>query len=327
MQERRSILRTPYACRIQYCSAEDFLPRDGQLVNMSERGAGILIREAPHEGDRLTLNVPIAGEEESFTATGVIRWSGTRPSKGRWYPAGLEWLPLEEATRQRLHDFLQRQNRQEPARKSRSTVRLTLSLKPTIIIGTILIPLAIVGAFLASSFRSLSTENQQLQGAIAQRNVMIAHLQQKERTLQAQLSEAKTQLVSSVAEVDRLDVHTQRLASDVARLTSDVEQVQQSYRQLQEEREALMQRVLDLEQERLILSRHLVSLPHLRLAIREAIEYRKDTQRDAWRRRIESTRAASRQASGPGNRGYLIWQGRPTAGATTVIRVHEPVAE
>ena len=326
MQERRSIVRTPYACRIQYCSSEDFLPRDGQLVNMSERGAGILIREVPHDGDRLTLNVPIAGEEEGLTATGIIRWSGTRPSRGRWYPAGLEWLPLEEAMRQRLHDFLQRQNRSEPAPKSRSKTRRLALPKPALLIGALLIPLAMLSAFLAFSFRSLSTENRQLQGAISQRNVLISHLQQKEQTLQAQLSEAKIQLASSLTEVDRLDAHTQHLTSDVARLTSDVERVQQSYHQLQDEREALIRRVMDLEQERLILSRHLASLPHLRVAIREAIEGRKHTQRDAWRRRIESKRAASRPASGSGNRGYLLWQGRSTARSTTFIRVHDPQA-
>ncbi len=102
MQERRTTIRIGQQCRTQYCSSEDLLPRDGRITDLSERGVGLLVREAHRIGEVLTVGFSLPGDRTTLTATGVVRWSNP-PQKGRWYPVGLDWirrhvLGLEVAT-------------------------------------------------------------------------------------------------------------------------------------------------------------------------------------------------------------------------------------
>ena len=110
-------------------------------------------------------------------------------------------------------------------------------------------------------------------------------------------------------------------------LTLDVQRAEESFTRVRAEREALMQRVLDLEQERLQLTQRLSSIPDLQLAIREAIAARREARRVQRRLRVQAKREAEYQRTQTGNHGYFIRDGRATVGRSTIwIRVHDPSA-
>ena len=96
-----------------------------------------------------------------------------------------------------------------------------------------------------------------------------------------------------------------------------------SYLQVQEERDRFIQQALELEQERASLASRLSSIPELRRAIEEAIEVRKQARQAERLTRLEGRRTADHELT-QGNRGYLIREGRPTIGLSTVwVHVHE----
>jgi len=326
MQERRTTVRIERSCRVQYCPETDFLPRDGRLTNLSERGAGWVAREPHQAGERVTINFSIPGEEEPLTATGVVRWSTQDARGGRWHPAGIEWLPIEEATRNRLHQFLSR----EVASASSRTVR-----KPRIQIGGPAFPtLTIVSVVAGGVVLAIGTilwlallqrQNRQLAATVQQRTMAIQQLVQREQQLQQELGAARTRLNTSTTEVTQLHRQRQSLQGEVQTLHQEVGRAQESYAKASEERNELMQKVLDLEQERLLLRKRLSSVPELRQAIREAIDAHRQEEQTQRRLLAEARREAERQQSVAGNHGYLIQAGQPTANRSTVwIRVHEP---
>ena len=322
MQERRTTIRVAHRCRAQYCTAQDLLPRDGWITNVSERGAGLLTREAHRSGEQLTVTFSLPGADDLVTATGEVRWSD-QPPKRRWYPVGLEWFPLEETAGNRLKTFLA-----ASAKSSSARTHLTVRRFPRwtgIILIAQLGAAMLIGSLVSRWVQSLRQENQQLQAELQQRNLLISTLEQDEAQLQEELEATKARFVATTEEVARLDQQAKWLEMEVQRLGQDVERFQGSYVQVREEREALMQRVLDLEQERTALTRRLSSVSELRRAIREAVDARNQTAQAQRRRIIEAKREASRQGSLTGNRGYLLRKGRSTAGTATMwIRVHEP---
>lgn len=339
MQERRATTRCPYGARIQYCTSEDLLPRDGRITTISERGAGLLARESLREGDRVTLSVSLSGNGEPLTATGVVRWSGTPSGWGRWRAAGLEWLPLEETSRNRLYQFLSDEAKTASAQRSRVVARAPRAKgarKRWLLVG-VLLGIA-VAAFAYIEFQSLQQQNRQLAMAVGdretiirQRDTVITYLGHTGAQLQQELAVSQTRLAATAEEVARLDQRANLLTGEVQQLTQDVERFQQSYVQTREDRDALMQRVLDLELERAHLAQRLKSVPELRQAIHEAIETRK-LALDAERRlRFQALRAADSRIDEDDNRGYVIRNGQSTfqpgqPGSPIWIRVLEPEA-
>ena len=312
MQERRTTIRIPHDCGVQYCSSDELLPRDGRLLNLSENGVGLLAQEAHQDGEQLTVGVSFPGGADRWTATGIVRWSSASSLDGRWHPVGLTWLPLEEAARERLHQFL----RQAPAPPSRSAHREVRLWSAVMIL--------LVGGLCGAWVFSLQRENRQLQTVLAQRNSAVQQLEAKGASTHRALEAAKAELTSTTQEVARLDQQAKYLEGETLRLNQDVERFQQSYTQAREERETLMQRVLDLQQERLVQVRNAVPIHELTLAIREAIEAR---ARTTPRSSTADRRVMRLQRSQGGNQGYIIHQGKPTISRSTMwVRVHEPEA-
>ena len=325
MQERRTTIRVSHHCRTQYCPSEDLLPRDGRLLTLSERGAGLLAREVHWEGERVTLNFAVPGEREPMTATGTVRWSHPRPRRGRWYPIGIEWLSLDETTRERLHRFLSsRYTTPSPVARPGAPRRVVVgsSWRWALVITMVVAVFGAVGFLL--HVRNLQQENRQLTANVEQRDLVIAKLKQNERLLQGELTTAQAHLAATAEEVDRLDQQAQQLGGQIQQLTQDVDRFQQSYAQAKEEREALLAHVADLEQERAIVARRLSSITELRLAIREAIDAHKQAHERERQLRAQAQRDAQVQWLSEGNRGYLIRAGKPTVGRSTMwIKVHE----
>lgn len=331
MQERRSTVRVPYERRVQCCQAEDFLPRDGRLCNLSERGAGVLVRTTPKPGERLTLSISLPGEDEPLIATGLVRWSCPEAPKSRWQSLGLEWLPLEEASRYRLRRFLYAATQQPVARStapSRSW-RPSLPAMRRVVFGLVLFAAAAAGGILCLWVLSLQGENRLLATEMSHRDAMISLLQQHNTRLAVELGTAKSSLEATTAEVVRLDRQTQQLGNEIQHLTTGVGEVQRSYRQVREERDQLMQQVLGLEQERAALEKRLSSVDELRLAIRETIEARRLAQGVQRQLLAQERRTADLQLLTDGNQGYLIREGRSTlaprtGGGGVIIRVLDP---
>ncbi len=334
MQERRTTIRINRTCRAQYCAAEDLLPRDGRLANVSERGANVWVRERHKEGEQVTVSFSLPGAGDSVTATGSVRWSASS-REGRWYPLGLEWLPLEETTRDRLQAFLRTPPQAAPARVAVGTRAIPRERSPYrwIVLVAWLALIGVASAVVYSWVTRLQEEARQLEAEVAQRNLLIAELTEREQrlakreeSLQRELSTTKTYLATASEEVARLDDQAQELTGEAQRLSREVELFQQSYAQVQEERSRLIQEVIRLEQEKLQLSRRLSSLPELQLAIRETMESRTKARADAKQVRIQRLRSVDTAIREGDNQGYLIRDGRPTAvrGSTLSIRVHDP---
>ena len=323
MQERRTSIRVDRLSRAQYCPADDLIPRDGRLANLSACGAGLLAQETHRVGERLTVSFSLPEEEELLTATGVVHWSDAQARQGRWYPLGLEWLPMEETARHRLQTFLssRTQDRSLPLGiwGMRSATVRPLLLRTALVLGVLLV------AGFTLWVLSLSQKNRALGEALEQRNAIIRHVEAREATLEDELAAARAQLASTSNTVAHFGEQTQELEAEVGRLNGEVERFQQSYVRIREEREQLIQRVLDLQQERLRLAKRLSSIPALRLAIREAVEARSSAQRHARQQTLMARKDAARRYALEGNQGYLVRNGRPTAGRSTMwIRVHEP---
>lgn len=322
MQERRTTIRIPHPCRILYCASEDLLLRDGSLVNVSEQGAGLLVRESHRHGDQVTISFDLPGQVEPVTATGTVRWASRR--NRQWHPVGLEWLPLEEALRERFRQFSQQ------SAEARATVK---AAKAPFLRRAVLITWLVSGTFAALVLfgwvRTLRRENRRLTETVDQRTKLVSQLSREGDRLKQELGMAKTSLSETAEEVARLDEQAQHLGRQVGQLTQDVQHFERSYQQVYEDREQLMQRVLDLEQQRIAFAKRFSSVEGLQAALREAIHTRRELRKSQRLLFRKARRTAEQQRWIRGNRGYLFRDGRwVSEGAATQpsmqIRVHDP---
>ena len=333
MQERRTTIRIGHRCRMQYCGSDDLLSRDGQLTNLSERGVGLRLRESHRSGERITISFALPGADDPLTATGVLRWGEPTSIRPRWYGAGLEWLPMEEATRNRLHAFLS--SCAIPVSPPRSAVARSRGWSWSVRLAIAFLALTATvlgGMVVVRRFHALQHENLQFASALQQRDSTITQLAHDGARLQEELKVARTQLSSTAEKLQRVDERTQHLTGEVERLNRNAEAIQQSYLRVRQQREQLTQHLLELQQENTTLAQErahlagrLSSLPELRPAIREAIEVRRHEAAVQRRARRQAKREAERDQAIGGNQGYLIREGRQTINQSTVwIRVHEP---
>lgn len=322
MQERRTTIRVPHRSRIQYCPSEDLLPRDGELIDLSERGVGLLTSESHPAGESITITLSLPGAEDSMTATGVVRWSAAPTGPRTRHRVGLEWTPLAHTTHQRLHAFF-----------STTTQATAQAFGPWQVIRQgwarhqlgLIIGLTGGVVFLMAGSRwmyVLRQENRQLQMAIQQRNETMHQLAQRDAVLQQELRLAKTHLASTSEEVARLDYEAQQMERGMQQLTHDVVQFQQSYRQIKDERNRLAQQVLSLEQQRANSPSLFMSSHELRRVVRETLAAHRKARRQPH---LKEFRAIEPQRSSTHNGGYVVRNGQPTTNTSTMwIRVHDP---
>jgi hypothetical protein len=325
MQERRTTIRYAYRCHSQYCPSDDLTPRDGVLTNLSESGAGLLAQEPPRAGSLITVGFSLPGEPEPLTATGVVRWAEPKPS-GRWYPVGLDWIPLEPPTRDRLQRFLGRPERRRTA-ESAPGPEQTGAGKPRVA-GK---PLSLMAGLVAAAalillIIALMARTAKLNSSLGARDAVIAELGQESDRLRLELGTTRQSLEDTSREVAELDQQARQFGEEVTRLSDEVERFEQSYTTMQDEREALILRVMDLEQERMVLHKRLASPEQLRTAIREAIAARKQEVRAKRLLFLDAQRQAELARLAHGNRGFLVRNGALTTTAPSVltIRVLEP---
>lgn len=310
MQERRTTIRVPRECRIQYCSSSDLLPRDGYLMNLSEQGASILMREPHAQQEQVTISFSLPGEGEPVTATGLVRWSAPKGWKSRWHASGLSWLPLEESARYRLHRWIyagtQHAGMRPPSRASLKRALRTVALTAATALGL----LGVLWAIL------LSQENRGLHHEVQRRTMTIVRLEQQGEQLRGALDAANTSLTATVTDISRLEQQAALVEGQVDAFRKELERLQGLYEQTRSDREQLMQRVMELDRERQVLSEQLgsKSSAQLQSAMEQAITH------------VIAQRQASSTARG--NRGYLLRDGHrsPRSGAGPWIWVHEPEA-
>ena len=316
MQERRTTIRVPHQGRAQYCSSGDLLPKDGSITNLSERGAAVRVREPHTPGERVTVHFPLPGAQEALTTTGIVRWSGAEPERGRGVPVGLEWLPFEETTGHLLHRFLNSSRQTASARASSGRGRV-LGRDPSTR------RVALRWGILCGLFVAIFCW--QLGGAILDgRHAMIQRLEEHGTHLRSALDSAMMNLRATSDEVERLSQQAQALEGRAQALSQEVTQFQQSSAALHQERSALIDRVLELEQARAALIRRSVPVDELQLAIRETIA-RKQAAQSFFSRVLPGT-TERHQWVRAGSRGYRIQDGqRATPSRPFVeVHVHEP---
>lgn len=301
MQERRITIRLEHPARAHYCPADDLLPRDGRLENLSERGAKVWVHEAHRRGERITITFPLQGTDSLVTATGTVHWSSKRLLGRPRHAVGLEWRSMDERARQRLQEFLGGDRWPgAPAKRRRRAGVIVLAL------GAAVVGLGVSARWTAG----LMDHNRRLGGAVEQRNMVIGTLSQREEVLRAELDMAKGQLDATSREIAQLDGQARELETLLGSLTQDVGRVQRSYAQAQQERRALAEQLVALERNRAELIRRLTLAEELRLAVREAIESRQAL------RQAPAT-ALRAPPPWPGNFGFVIRDGRSTIPPST----------
>lgn len=340
MQERRRTIRIAHRGRVQYCPSQDLLPRDGQMADVSEQGAGLRLREPHQPGEQITVTMPIPGQNELLTVTGNVRWSQPDPATGRGHRLGLEWLPVEEPTRNRLQGILR------PAGGAAAAPKLRRAGAPPW--GGVALVAGFASALLGIAWLwiwPLQRENKRLHTSVQIRDSVIQHLERQEASLQEELGRTQSHLAQAVGEVGRLHEETSVLESQIARLQQNVERFQQSYvaaqaqfqdsylsyAAIRQERELLAQHVQDLQQERATLASHRPSIPELRAALREALQARREIQEAQRRLLVQAQRELDAKELAEGNRGYIVGWAAPgpdaspkPGGSTLSIRVLEP---
>jgi len=235
---------------------------------------------------------------------------------------GVEWLPLEEATRRQLRQFLSRVpvpprgaaiNHPRVVRGGSSARWLALRVG----VGGVLL----TGLLFALLAFSLRRENSQLRAILHVRNATLQQLEQQDARLRDALRATSAHLGVTSDEMTHLSQQVQVLEREAQQLGHTISRLEESHAQLGKERDALIERVLALEQERLTLVRRSVPRRELELAVREAVARRISHPSSPG----EAVPTAETQWAIDGNRGYLLWMGRSTTAQSPVrIRVHEP---
>ena len=281
MQERRATIRVPHTSRIRHCLLHTPEPRDGRIVDLSERGAGLLARESFRSGECISVGWGVSGARDAITATGLIAWSSDQPVDGHWHRFGITWFPLEETARDQLRSLLN-----TPVKAPHPRWNLVVSMGSGRWSKQRLRAIWILGG--VGVVALLLWKYAQLETALQKRQVMIEQLQQREAQLQRERASAQTVLAETVRELVRLDQQTLGVGAAVEQLSADISTIQHSYGQLREEREQLIQRTRELEQERAMLAQQ-----------------------------FSTTEALPTESPSPsGNRGYLIRVHEPHSALT-----------
>ena len=269
MQERRTTIRNPWVRRAQYCPSKDLIPRDGCLTTLSAHGLGMLTHEPHPSGERITVSMTLPGADDVLTMTGVVRWCGDRPTRGRWYSLGLEWVPFEDATRCRLDTFLNQRFSWAPQRISDE-----IQQRPIVWWGGVVVGIVLVGRVMV-----LQWENAGMHHAVYQRNLVISQLEVRGERFEHDLELATKELSETLGHVEQLDQQTGRFQTQMQQLTHEVEQFQAASTKANDERLQLLRHVADLEEERAQMIHRLSTIPMVRQVIQDAIEAR--TRRSA----------------------------------------------
>lgn len=333
MQERRTTIRIPNSCRVQYCSAEDMFPHDGRMVNLSERGAAINAREAHREGDQLTVGFSLPGEDDLLTFTGHVRWSGQQSRGRNKYPVGLEWLPAGPTARHRLLAFLHDQTPKISAKQiTRGSIRdwrKNVSIKR--LVARIVFTFgAIIMTYLAMQTLSLNRDIGKFAMVVQEQNAMMRHLEDQREQLQRTLLVTQGHLGVAAEEMVRLNISSKQFDQEVHRLHDELAVVELSFAKLQTDRVDLIQMVVDLEWQRMKLEQLLAKVPELRRAIRASIEGRIIGGKPIPSFLQPPTQSSVLNYSNNGNQGFLLRNGASTTTQevpSMQIRVHEPQLE
>jgi septal ring factor EnvC (AmiA/AmiB activator) len=179
--------------------------------------------------------------------------------------------------------------------------------------------MAILMALLAE-VSSLQQEKQRLESALGTRDSTILQLGRHNAKMAGELNSTKTYLAETSSEVDRLDQQARALEEQAKKFNDDLHRFRDAYQGSETERGELIQRVLDLTQERDLQAHRSIPTQELTLAIREAVAARTSP---ANRRRFGDKYVAAGD-----NQGYFVREGRQTIirPSTVWVRVHEPQA-
>jgi len=234
MQERRTTVRCPCPGTAQYCAEDDASPRDGRIVDVSERGLGVLLREAHNIGERLTVSFTLPGEDQSITTTGTVRWRREAHNRRRWHAVGLEWFPLQQTDRFRVDTYLRER---APASNSAGGRSLSLSRKkalsiPWEAVGILSLISACVLLLLSVI---LQQENSQLGDMVHRRNALITRMEQDSSRIGQALLRTRGELNGTLGTVSILEDQSDRLEGRIHVLSEELERYQSAYTNLRED--------------------------------------------------------------------------------------------
>jgi len=301
MHERRQAARFTYQSAVRYCSSSDFSPREGYATNLSEDGGGLLLREPHESGQWVTVNVLTPREAVPLAMTGSVQWASDRRLNGHGFPVGVEWLPVDEGAHHRLQELLAELAKEPAALAPRhATVRRMRAVMWGMAAGLVISGIVWVGRRWQAQ-----TWPERL---LANRNAAVAQLRREAADLRSALREADAQLLATSRDVNRLSGQAGQLEGAARVFHQSLAALQASDVLIRQERDALIRRVLSLEQERLQLIRRSVPPREVERAVREAIAAR-----------------THRPPVAAGNRGYLVQAHRSSAPRPAMwIRVHQP---
>ena len=328
MQERRTTVRVGCQLPAQYSLTGESSAWPARITNLSLHGLRLLASQAVSGERPLTVQFTLPSEDNPLTVIGMVCWDEIGAFQEGGYPIGLRFTGLDDTTRFCLQAFIAGQCQavaQMPGRLARMWRRLQGACPERFrnLAGPMMVGLigAAIGVWILT-----------LHQMLADRTTRLTHLQTDYHDLQGQLSQANANTAELERRAEGLVYHTLQLDAEMAWMAQHLSQLRGAYEHLRGEREAILQQLVQLDQERVVLDHRLQSLPELREAIQEATLLRQQQLRAARRQEVARVREADRRASESGNHGYLIHQGQPTftasaatnSAAPMIVRVHAP---
>jgi uncharacterized protein (TIGR02266 family) len=101
----RAYLRFPLEIAVDFESEHNFY--FGITGDISEGGLFVSTYVPPPLGDKVTMEITLPGQTESFTVTGVVRWLRDLRAVGDGMPSGfgMEWVALSPRALSAIRSF------------------------------------------------------------------------------------------------------------------------------------------------------------------------------------------------------------------------------
>lgn len=186
----------------------------------------------------------------------------------------------------------------------------------------VLVVLAVIAA--ASVWRTASTEQQrrQLSSAYGEAQQLLDEVNRERDRLNSELSQARQTVEGQAGDMANLKEELSAVQGKLQETLAQITSLQREQAALRQQNASLSTRLSAATEERAQLDARLSNIKELKLAIRDVRRKVWQQRFAAWRARIEQLRHQDEDRLVSGNRGYLVRDGKSTAGPATRLQVH-----
>ena len=182
----------------------------------------------------------------------------------------------------------------------------------------------LVAATLVSLWRAVAVEREkrQIAGRYDEAKTLVDQLTQEQQQLTEDLAMSHKKVDIQAGELSSMRLELRGVQDRLDQTVVELATLQREAEQLRQDKTSLVTEMSAINTEKQELERRLSNLKDLRLAIRDVKQKISEERWAAWRARVESAKEADREALAKGNRGFVVYTGRSTLGASPRLHVH-----